>query len=210
MAINQQRWRTLWHRVGGQSDGLANADVHFDALHAQYSEPQRAYHNLDHISDCLRQFDAVMEQAKNADEVELAIWLHDVIYDTHAADNEAQSAAWAADVMTQDGINKAQIDRVCNLILATAHSTLPTEADAQLLVDIDLSILGRREAEFDEYESKIRQEYAWVPEAAFKQGRIAVLESFLARNAIYQTALFRQRYEAAAQRNLQRSIAQLR
>lgn len=96
------------------------------------------------------------------------------------------------------------------LILATQHHTLPDVPGAALVVDIDLSILGRPAAEFDRYEAAIRQEYEWVPEPAYRQARLRILDGFVARPAIYQTAFFQERYEAQARLNLARSIQRLR
>jgi predicted metal-dependent HD superfamily phosphohydrolase len=99
---------------------------------------------------------------------------------------------------------------VHRLILATKHQESTASGDEALLVDIDLSILGRDPVVFDRYEQSIRQEYRWVPEVAFREGRARILESFLNRPAVYRTALFAQRYEAQARENLSRSIRQLR
>ena len=175
-----------------------------------YRQPYRTYHTLDHIRDCLAQFDLVRHLARCPDEVELALWCHDVIYDPHAADNEAQSAAWTARILRQATVADDVVARVTALILATQHHTLPDDPDAALVVDIDLSILGQSVVEFDRYEAAIRQEYHWVPETAYREARLRVLESFLTRPSIYQTATFRERYEALAQVNLARSIRHLR
>ena len=93
--INLSRWRALWRRLEGQTD----SEPVFDQLQTHYTEPHRAYHNLDHIADCLAQFDRAKHLARFPAELELAIWLHDIIYDTHASDNEEKSAQWAVDAM---------------------------------------------------------------------------------------------------------------
>jgi len=92
---NLQRWQTLWHRLGGPS----NPEPIFSNLQTRYSEPHRAYHNLEHIRDCLAQFDRARHLAVYPAELELALWLHDIIYDTHASDNEEKSAQWAVGTM---------------------------------------------------------------------------------------------------------------
>ena len=46
--------------------------------------------------------------------------------------------------------------------MATRHAALPAGGDEQLLVDIDLAILGASAARFAEYERQIRAEYAFV------------------------------------------------
>jgi predicted metal-dependent HD superfamily phosphohydrolase len=75
---------------------------------------------------------------------------------------------------------------------------------------VDLSILGREEVRFREFEAQIRQEYAWVPDAVFGSGRAAILQGFLSRERIYVTDWFCTKYEQAARRNLETSIRRLR
>jgi predicted metal-dependent HD superfamily phosphohydrolase len=79
----------------------------------------------------------------------------------------------------------------------------------QLLVDIDLSILGAAPERFDEYETQVRAEYRWVPDFMFKPKRREILGEFLARDRIYATPVLRAQLEAHARMNLARSIARL-
>jgi predicted metal-dependent HD superfamily phosphohydrolase len=67
------------------------------------------------------------------------------------------------------------------LVMATGHDAVPQGRDQEVLVDIDLSILGATPARFDEYEQQVRAEYAWVPEFLFRRKRRAILGQFLAR-----------------------------
>ena len=60
---------------------------------------------------------------------------------------------------------------------------------------------------FDEYEAQVRQEYAHVPDLFFRMGRAKILKQFLDRPAIYSTAPFRDRFEARAHANVERSLA---
>jgi predicted metal-dependent HD superfamily phosphohydrolase len=142
-------------------------------------------------------------------EAALALWYHDAIYDTHASDNEARSAALARAVLAAAGAQEPTIVSVERLILATKHDAVPRDRDAQILVDIDLSILGADEPRYQEYETQIRREYAWVDEGAFRSGRTKVLRSFLDRPFIYSTTEFRSRLEAPARNNLARALLAL-
>jgi predicted metal-dependent HD superfamily phosphohydrolase len=62
-------------------------------------------------------------------------------------------------------------ERVRSLVLATRHCALPVTRDEQVLVDIDLAILGAEPARFAKYEQQIRAEYSFVPGFLFKRKR---------------------------------------
>jgi predicted metal-dependent HD superfamily phosphohydrolase len=198
--LPRERFASLCQRLGL---GPA-ADAVFEALAMRLAEPHRAYHNAVHIAACLRHFDGVRDRFAAPDEAEFALWWHDAIYDPRAPDNEARSADLA-----RAFLSGAAADRVAALILATKHDAPPAPGDAELVVDIDLAILGAPAAEFAAYDAAIRREYSWVPEARFRTGRTAVLRGFLARPAIYRTALFHAKLEAPARLNLDAALAAL-
>jgi len=200
------KWLEFWPKLGA----LNSSEPYFAALVAHYSAPHRAYHNLAHILDCLDQFTPARHLAHDATTVEMAVWYHDAIYDPRAKDNEERSADLAASVADELSLPVSFKQTVNALILATKKHDASLTRDAAVLVDVDLSILGRAPHRFDEYEHQIRQEYDWVPADAFAAGRSAVLETFLARPAIYNTELFRTKCEHQARENLKRSIQRLR
>ena len=136
----------------------------------------------------------------------MALWFHDAIYDPQAADNEQRSADWAVAELTRHGVGATSVQHVHALIVATCHSATPSDPDQQLLVDIDLSILGASPARFAEYDAQVRAEYDWVETGVYQTKRKTVLKGFLDRPTIYSTALFKARYEQQARKNLQRLI----
>jgi predicted metal-dependent HD superfamily phosphohydrolase len=199
------RFAELWRRLGA----TGGSDQAFDDLAAAHAESGRVYHTLDHVLDCLARFDESGAATEDRDLVETAIWFHDVVYDPHRADNEARSGEWASRALGSAGVSETIAERVRELILMTAHSTPPSDRQGALLCDVDLSILGRDEKEFDEYERRIRREYAWVPEPLYRAGRAPVLSAFQQRDRIYLTDYFHDRYEGRARTNLRRALAQL-
>jgi len=202
----QKRWNSLWERMGTSG----SSDDAYNELISLYGENQRAYHNLTHIVHVLRELDETRSFIESPEQIEVALWYHDAIYNTREKDNEEKSAELAYQRLSKAGMGTQFIDDVTNLILATKHRTSPKKPDEKYLVDIDLSILGKPQREFDEYERDIRDEYSWVPEEQFKQGRNAILQGFLDRDPIYSTNFFRQKYKEQARINLQKSLAQLR
>ncbi len=199
------RFQQVWQHITGDAPryGL------FDEITSAYGEVSRHYHGTTHLLDCLQQLDRVQHLAEHPHEVELALWFHDAVYDVKAKDNEERSAAWAVRELSASGVVVEVITRIEALILATRHQASPTAADEQLLVDIDLSILGTEQTGYDQYSTNIHAEYAWVPMTDYCRGRAAVLEQFLARPFIYSTPWFRERYEVRARENMQREIRHL-
>ncbi len=179
-------------------------------LVSAYEEPPRKYHTVQHLSECLLLLSRYRDLAVEPAEVEVALWFHDAIYNVTAHDNEARSAHWAVEELSKAGVMAERIERVRHHILATRHAVLPEGQDQELLVDMDLSILGAPRARFEEYEAQVREEYAWAPEALFRQRRAEVLAEFLARNPIYNTALLRIALERQARENLAYSLGQWR
>ncbi|HYG75237.1 MAG TPA: N-methyl-D-aspartate receptor NMDAR2C subunit [Planctomycetota bacterium] len=198
-------WTELLDRLDA---GSCSVPVYRE-LERRYLEPHRAYHNLQHIQHCINEFSAVRGQCPNPDAVELALWFHDAVYDPRAKDNEERSADLASAFIRDAELGETFDANVRRLILATKHAAVPTELDEQIIVDVDLAILGQAPEVFDTYEKNIRAEYAWVPEAEFRAGRSSILKKFLERPVIFSTPRFRERYEAAARANLQRSMAKL-
>jgi predicted metal-dependent HD superfamily phosphohydrolase len=197
-----RRWLGFCERAGANGDVLA---VYGD-LASRYGEPHRAYHTMDHVAFCLGLLDGVRDLATRPNEVEMALWFHDVVYDPHAHDNETRSAALARETCRMFKLPGPFGKRVHHLIAATRHRVTPTDADARLVVDIDLAVLGQPPEVFDDYERRIRREYATVEEGTFWLARVAVLREFLARPRLYATAHFHDLYEGQARSNLSRSI----
>lgn len=179
-----------------------------------YQAADRHYHDIRHIEALLALAAEYRAELADPEAVEAAIWFHDAIYDSHSNDNEARSAALAADRL-KGRTDDARLARILAMIEATATHEVPQFEDAQarrgaaLFLDMDLSILGAPAADFDAYEAAVRREYSWVSEAGWRTGRAAVLRGFLARPRIFHTHIFAARYEAQAQANMQRSLKKL-
>lgn len=201
--------RKQWHGLCQRLAPLLSAENLLAQLLQAYTEPHRFYHTIEHITMCLRKYNTIYEYFYHPDEVAWALWLHDAIYNTHAHDNEEQSALLSARILQEGGANPTIIDRTTRLIMATSHRNAPLEYDTHYIVDIDLVILGTSPQVFAVYEENIRREYAWVSEKLYREKRKEMLTSFLQREHIYYTPYFRTRYEHQARTNVKLSLAQL-
>jgi predicted metal-dependent HD superfamily phosphohydrolase len=179
-------------------------DQAFEDICRHYAEPGRFYHTLDHIANVLATVSSLASHARNLNPVKLAAWLHDVIYNPRASDNEERSAQYAERLCEKFGIPQGQL--VSSLILKTKTHDAGGDADAEVLLDADLAILGASDPDYRVYAQKIRLEYGWVPEPDYRSGRRRVLEHFLSRPRIYHHL---SQLEEAARRNIADEIARL-
>jgi predicted metal-dependent HD superfamily phosphohydrolase len=200
-------WRALARAYG--ADGGA-ADRWLDTLTRQYSAPGRHYHNLRHVAEVLRLLERFGSGAADYDALRFAAWFHDAVYDTRGNANEEESAALAERALGELSVPPVKVDLVRRLILATkGHETAGGPPDLGLFLDADLSILGADAETYLAYSEAIRDEYAWVPEAAYREGRAKVLTNFLRRGRLYYTEALAERLEARARRNLSDELRRL-
>ena len=202
---NEQNWQRTWQDLGLPQTDLALLHT----LLERYAEPHRKYHTQQHLEACLKHFDAVRHVATHPAEIELALWFHDAVYEIRGAHNEAQSADWARDVLWTAGASSEVAARVHALVIATCHNAQPQTADQEILLDVDLAILGAPAPIFDAYETQVRAEYMAVPDDQFRKGRRNILEGFLARRQVFHTPYFNELCEVQARANLKRSIHSL-
>ncbi len=175
----------------------------WDKTTSAYGDPSRRYHTMTHLAEMfalLAEFQAVLTDFPVC---VFALIYHDMVYDSKAKDNEAQSAAMAFADLSSCGVSKQRCRRVEALVLSTAKH-LPTGDgfDDLLFLDADLSILGARRDRYQAYMNAIRREYGWVKEEDYRAGRSAVLQKFLDRPRIYYTDEIHARSDRAARGNL--------
>ena len=182
----------------------------FHRVHAAWAAEHRRYHTVEHLVDCLRDVDRSSAPPDLADRAELALWYHDVIYEPYAHDNEERSAQLLEQDAQLMGIPSAVAAEAAGLVRATAHASgSPEQADAatDLVLDIDLSILGKDTLRFMDYEYAVEEEYAPPSIPAFRTARGRFLASMLARPHIFRSEAFRARYETPARAQLAALLA---
>ncbi len=196
----RRQWRQICERLGLAGDTMAVCE----ALHSRYTESWRAYHNLAHIEDCLEILHLEVDFGKWLD-VEVAILFHDAVYVIGAADNEERSAELARTLLTSVGATPAFVANVVRLIRATDHRHTVHDDRERVICDIDLSILGRDPDSYYRYAAAICREVG-LPEREYAPHRQAFLRNMLAKERIFHTDRFVEKYEPAARTNMQREL----
>jgi predicted metal-dependent HD superfamily phosphohydrolase len=199
-----ERWRDAARGAGATVDD-ADLDAAGNYLLGRWSEPQRQYHNVGHLTAVLDVVDRLSALAPHPDRVRLAAWLHDAVYDPKALGdaNERDSAEFADGLLTTLGVPAEVAADVARLVGLTAgHATEDGDDDGALLCDADLAILASDDERYAAYTAAIRREYAHVPDDAFKAGREQVLKALLELPTIYRHEPLRTAWEAKARANL--------
>lgn len=188
-----------------------------------YSEPQRHYHNLEHVFHLIREYRALEEHdssplggldPKNKMALEFAIWFHDCVYDPKAPrhQNESDSANLAFSTLWAQGDIYRQIaTNVADIILATQeHFDAPmNNATINVFLDLDLCILGADKDTYKKYAENIRKEYSHVSRKDYIEGRTKLLKNWNSRPQLFRTVYFVNKYEKAARENIQWEINNL-
>lgn len=176
------------------------------SLVGRYAEPTRVYHDVRHLSDVLRCIDLLADEGSDLAMVELAAWFHDAVYDVRRADNEQTSADLARELLAPH-LGQMQLAEVVRLVLLTRdHAVGDGDPDGAVLCDADLAVLAGSAEEYAGYVSRVRKEYAHLPDASFRAGRETVLRGLLALPRLFHTGYGTAHWESPARANLQAEL----
>jgi len=179
-----------------------------DELSTQYSSKSRHYHNLEHLENMLKMLEEVEAEVNDTDTLLFSIFYHDIVYKATRADNEYQSA-----LLFEKHISKTSFESTSASMLQielTKEHLLSEDKDTNILMDLDLSILGSSPEKYDKYQRSIRKEYIIYPDFMYKKGRVKVLKSVLDTRSIFKTDYFKDKFEDQARINLWEELKGLR
>ncbi|MFS4091273.1 hypothetical protein [Streptomyces sp. AF1A] len=172
-------------------------------LLARWQEPQRHYHTLTHLTAVLDHVDALEKYAADPDVVRLAAWFHDAVYLPDRSENEERSARLAERALPEAGVPDAKTAEVARLVrLTVTHAPAADDPDGQVLCDADLAILAAPPSAYATYTTQVREEYHFVPNEAFREGRSTILRQLLALPRLFHTPYGQEHWEATARYNL--------
>ena len=199
--------RDRWARTVGEH---AEAGVVVESLLARYAEPHRRYHDTAHLRTVLDLVGELAYEADDPDAVTLAAWFHDAVYDPARADNEERSARLAERGLRDAGVSPELVAETARLVRVTAeHAPAEDDRNAHVLCDADLAILAAEREDYDAYAAAVREEYAFVPDEAFRAARAAVLRDLMSLPRLFHTRLGSARYEEAARGNMRAELERL-
>jgi len=205
MIERQDEWTKVCVALGVEA---AYADQLWTHLAEAYGEPQRHYHTLDHITTVVADAVRLRDRFEQADAALLALFFHDVVYDPLRRDNEARSAD-KLELWLGRRIDAGVLATCRKAIEATASHAAQGEADLDLILDIDMAILGASPHAYWRYAEGVAREYLPVYGFdAYAAGRMRLfLEPTLARGPLFLTPPFAA-LEVPARANLADELAQ--
>lgn len=197
------RWKRLADALGLPRTVAATA---WTEIETAYTEPHRHYHTLMHIEAVLCGLDRCRAAFNDPDIAELALVYHDLVYEPVRQDNEDQSAARLSARLSAH-IDATRLKRACSHIEATRRHDPAEDPDTNLVLDLDMSILGAPWGDYLAYAEEVFAEYIPVYGAdTYAAGRVKLfLEPTLAKGRIFLTNPFT-RLEAVARNNLAREM----
>ncbi|WP_317201578.1 pantetheine-phosphate adenylyltransferase [Janthinobacterium sp.] len=212
----RREWDGLWDYAGAAELERALIEHWFAHLTGPkaYGGAERHYHNLDHLVHGLceiRGWAAYTQASRyDMDIVKKAFWFHDALYERDEAalysNEEASAQLWLS-----SGLDKIACADVAALIRATDHFQGPAIEHKlkDVMLSVDLTILGQNDEVYQAYTGAIRREYAHVEEARFREQRQLALISLRAKaeaGALFGDAYFAEQYNDTAIDNLTREI----
>lgn len=198
--------RARWTRAleGARGPGGGPDPVPYaENLLVRWQEPQRRYHTLAHLTAVLDHVDVLEKHADDPDVVRLAAWFHDAVYLPDRSENEDRSARLAERALPEAGVPEAKTAEVARLVrLTVTHAPADGDRDGQVLCDADLAVLAAPPSAYAAYTAAVREEYAFVPNDAFRAGRSAILRQLLGLPRLFRTPYGAAEWEATARYNL--------
>ena len=206
----RDHWKRFLERFKITSDLQQNV---FSDLWRRYGEKHRIYHGIKHPVLLLDELEIVRRDVpqwftgRDQDlAIELAIWNNGVVYNTRRRDNKEKSSERVLDHAHDLGISAIVGAEAALVVLATKHLKKPVALSAQIVTDIDLSLLASPWETFVRNTLDIREEYRPnVSDNDWRTGRKDFLEGMAKWSSIYTTNYFFMKYEVRAQANILRS-----
>ncbi|WP_055566655.1 HD domain-containing protein [Streptomyces atriruber] len=205
------RWAATLLRASGGTSGTPGTPSasgidpapYAERLLARWAEPQRRYHTTDHLAAVLDHIDVLEEHAEDPELVRLAAWFHDAVYAPDRSENEERSARLAERALPEAGLTEEQTAEVARLVrLTVTHDPAEGDTNGEALCDADLAILAAPPDAYAAYAAAVREEYAFVPDEAFRQGRAEVLRQLMALPRLFRTPYGTSHWETPARENL--------
>lgn len=194
-------------------DFITRAGEILMAAEPYYNEPHRHYHNFWHPVKMLLEYTHIPKRITMhvpSNGIALAIAFHDAVYIPGYKHNEKASAILLDTIAPKlDFITPEDLVIAKHAIMATkSHDASSVESD--LVVDLDLLGFAPSSSLYRENTPElIREEFVYVNDADFKNGRFNALMKFHGRTPFYFTDYYESKYGDEARKAVRDEIVSL-
>lgn len=176
----------------------------YSSIVSRYNEEGRYYHTLKHINHMFNGLNKIKKEEVSS-ELKMAIWLHDLIYNTNSKGNEEMSSLIGINMINIVGIRNTDFsDNVRDIILSTKIGATLDTPEKKLMHDLDYLVFVDNYEKFHVSCQNIRKEYSNMDPTEYKKGRLSFLDS-LTEKDIFVTEYFRE-LESIAKSNIEKEI----
>jgi predicted metal-dependent HD superfamily phosphohydrolase len=172
-------------------------------VYNSYHQYWRYYHNLNHIYQCLNEFDSIAGYIDHGHAFQYALWYHDVIYVPGSKCNEVMSAdiaefhAKLLNIYNEFGL-------LVSALITDNRKILKNDCD--FFHDVDYSIFGKHHDMYFKYALDVCTEFSYVVDkSVLIKKRQEFLKKLLKAN-VFRTEYYKDRCLKQAVENIQEEL----
>jgi uncharacterized protein len=166
-----------------------------------------SYHSPDHTTYVLEQAEIISQQegvnGNELDLIKLAVLFHDIGFIKQYKNHEEAGCLIARDFLNDYPITADEIDRICNMIMATKIPQTPATLSDKIVTDADLEYLGTDS--FYPISQRLFREFKYFDPDLDEEGFRQIQIKFISAHR-YHTDYCRKKREAKKQENLRALI----
>ena len=195
------------------SDLLSKAEDFVTKMLSNDLDSNYLYHNLRHTQRVVKNTKELLEahdlKSKENDLITLAAWFHDTGYTQGSENHEASSCDIAKGFLKKEDMSEDDIDKVCQLIMATKRGYEPKNLQEEIIRDADASHFGK--SSYHDTSEMLRQELALLKIAEFspKEWRKANIKMFQTEHRFY-TNYAKENWQKGKDKNLKKLVKNLK
>lgn len=142
-----------------------------------WNEPNRYFHNLDHLNDILDQIEESRYNEETKDKLRLVALFHDIIYDPKRNDNELKSSEFFLSLCQEKNEDILEV----NQAILDTEKHIDNTRISSLFNDMDMKIAESNIEDLMRWEKGIRKEYSFLDDKTYKEGRLKFIDGLMDR-----------------------------
>jgi len=195
------------------SDLLSKTEDFVIELLTNELESDYLYHNLRHTQRVVKSTKELLDahdlKDSENDAIQLAAWFHDTGYTKGSTNHESSSCEIARNFLEKEGQPEESIQEVCDLIMATERTHVPSNLKEEIMRDADASHFGQ--SSYADTSEMLRQELSLLGISEFSQKawREANIKMFQTEHRFY-TDYAQKNWQEGKDKNLKKLVKNLK